>query len=69
MDAMLAFAQDTPTATDQTKAVESLVNKAASLINKDDNAAFNGDPRLIAPGFFPDWICSRPDHFPNLISS
>jgi hypothetical protein len=37
---MAAFAQDAPPATEQTKAVENLVNKAATLIDKDGKAAF-----------------------------
>jgi hypothetical protein len=35
-----AFAQDAPPATEQAKAVENLVNKAAALIDKDGKAAF-----------------------------
>ena len=34
------IAQDAPPATEQTKAVENLVNKAATLIDKDGKAAF-----------------------------
>src|ERR1700752_3334409 len=40
MATTLAFAQDAPPATEQTKAVENLVNKAAALIDKDGKAAF-----------------------------
>ena len=40
MATMPAFAPDAPPATEQAKAVENLVNKAAALVDKDSKAAF-----------------------------
>ena len=51
---MAAFTQDAPPATEQSKAVENLVNKAAALIDKDGKAAFaefrKKDSRVVPRG-------------------
>jgi quercetin dioxygenase-like cupin family protein len=51
---MAAFTQDAPPATEQSKAVENLVNKAAALIDKDGKAAFAEFRKKDSPWFHGD---------------